>query len=360
MLERIDAANRKFKAMVLLNLDCNLDCSYCYEASFRGEHYMSEATAQLLVDTLVRERMSAGYDVVITFYGGEPLLSLDLIRIISSQLLEAAKLHQVAFSFNLVTNGTLLNRQTAQTLIPLGLAGAKFTLDGPREIHDRQRPYASGSGSFDAIARNIAEIWDIVRVELGGNFYQENYRSFPRLLDELLEYGITPDKLTRLMFTPVTPKAGCAENGAGCACTGDAWLEEALTFLREETMLRGFPANRNTVSACMVELKDNVVVNWDGSLYKCPTFIGWEGLSIGSLAEGIIDYTQSHVIGNWENENCLDCSYLPLCFGGCRFMNLLQKKEIGELDCRREFLDATLETHLLQDIAHPRKPRAPR
>jgi uncharacterized protein len=360
ILQRADQRSRKFKVLAVLNLDCNLACGYCYEEAFRGEQYMSPETAQLLVDTLVRERMSAGMNVTICFYGGEPLLSEDLITSISLALLDAAKRHKVTYSFDLVTNGTLLNRETAQRLVPLGLKGAKFTLDGPRDIHNSQRPYLSGAGSFDVIVDNIAEICDLVRIELGSNFYQENYRSFPRLLDELLERGITPEKLARVMFTPVTPKAGCAENSSGCACTGDSWLADALCYLREETLARGFAASRPTVSACVVELSDNMVLNWDGSLYKCPTFIGWEGLSIGNLSDGISDYSRSHGIGNWRNEQCLDCSYLPLCFGGCRFMNLLQGKEIDDLDCRREFLDATLETHILQDIAHPRKPRSPR
>ena len=358
LLERIGSRSRKFHMIATLNLDCNLDCSYCYEEAFRGEHYMSEATAQLLVESL-RGRISAGLDLTVTFYGGEPLLSLDLIRSISEPLLEAAHSKGVKYSFDLVTNGTLLNRETALKLIPLGLTGAKFTLDGPREIHDRQRPYASGSGSFDAIVDNIGQIWDIVPIILGGNFYQDNYRSFPRLLDQLVDRGITPEKISLVMFTPVTPKAGCAEHSSGCVCSGDPWLIEALSFLREETIARGFAVMKPIVSACIVEFGNNMVVNCDGSLYKCPAFMGWEGYSIGSLASGVSDYTASHGIGNWQTDECLECPYLPLCFGGCRFINLLQGKGMTEVDCRRDFLDATLESFVLQNMALPRVQPAP-
>jgi uncharacterized protein len=352
LLERINSESRRFSAMVVLNLDCNLECGYCYEGEFRGNRYMSEDTAGLLVETLIRDRISAGMDVYLTFYGGEPLLSKDLIQSISLSLLEAAKLHNVEYSFGLITNGTLLDRQTAQRLIPLGLKGAKFTLDGPREIHDRQRPYASGSGSFDTIIENIRAICDIVPIMLGGNFYQENYREFPRLLDHLIDCGITPDKILQVMFTPVTPKAGCAENSSGCSSSNEPWLIEALPFLREEIQSRGFAATKIKPSACIVELADNMVVNLDGSLYKCLALMGWDGYSIGTLADGISDYSQSHCIGNWQRDECLDCSYLPICFGGCRFLNLLQDKGIGELDCKREFLDATLQRMVLQNLKY--------
>ena len=358
LLQRADGNARSFKATVVLNLDCNLDCGYCFEGEFRGNHYMSEGTAQLLVDYLIRERMSAGMDIRLTFYGGEPLLSQDLIRKISEPLLEAAKRHGVNYGFTLVTNGTLLNRQTAKRLIPLGLKGAKFTLDGPREIHDGQRPFASGSGSFDAIVDNVAEVWDIVQIQLGGNFYQENYRDFPRLFDQLIERGITPEKIEKVKFTPITPKAGCSEYSAGCSCSSDPWLFEALPFLQGEILARGFATTRLKASACIVELSDNFVVNYDGSLYKCPAFMGYEGLSIGTLADGVGDYAASHGIGNWKNEQCLDCAYLPLCFGGCRFLNLLQKKELAALDCKRDFLDANLETMILQELSRPRRKTA--
>ena len=351
LLERFNDKSRKFSAIVVLNLDCNLDCGYCYEGGFRGNSYMSRETAQQLVETLIRDRISAGMDVALTFYGGEPLLSEDLIGCISLPLLEAARRHGVDYSFNLVTNGTLLNRATAKRLIPLGLKGAKLTLDGPRESHDLQRPYTSGSGSFATIIDNIAEVWDIVKIRLGGNFYQQNYREFPRLLDDLIERGITPGKIAHVLFTPVTPKAGCAENGSGCSCASEPWLIEALPFLRQEILARGFVTSRLKISTCMVELRDNVVVNCDGSLYKCPAFMGWKELSIGTLAGGSVDYAASHGIGNWQSEQCLDCPYLPLCFGGCRFLNLLQGKDAAGLDCRREFLDATLETLIRQDMA---------
>jgi len=354
MLERANGRSRAFKAMVVLNLDCNLDCGYCYEADFRGGHYMSDATADLLVETLTRDRMSQGYDLSISFYGGEPLLSLNLIRRISEPLLREARTLGVKYGFTLVTNGTLLTRETVETLIPLGLKGAKLTLDGPREVHDGERPYASGAGSFDVIVDNIATIWDLIPLQLGGNFRQENYREFPRLLDHLVSRGITPEKLRHVQFTPVTPKAGCAEYGSGCASSDEPWLIEALHFLRENVLSLGFATSRPAVSACIVELEDNIVVNCDGVFYKCPAFMGWDGLSVGSLADGLKDYSASHHLGNWQKDDCLDCGYLPLCFGGCRFLSLVQGKSMAEVDCRRDFLDAALEGFLAQNMAYPR------
>jgi len=351
--------DREFTAVVVLNLDCNLACGYCYEDNFRGCFYLSRETASLLVDRLVAGQIDEGRDLRVAFYGGEPLLSLDLLKEIAGRLKEAAGRRGTKFTFSLVTNGTLLTAEVAKELVALGLTGAKITLDGPRETHDVSRPFASGSGSFDVILDNVAQVCDLIRLRLGGNFTRNNYRSFPALLDVLLSRGMTPDRIAEVKFSPVVRKSG--ETGVGdfggeCVCSIEPWMVEAALYLREETLRRGFRAPRVQMAGCPVEYKNNVVVNFDGSLYKCPAFMSEQSLCIGTLDKGIEDYSVSHNLDVWKTEECLDCPYLPICFGGCRQMTLLRTGTIGEVDCRKDFYDATLEKTLRQDLAYPLKP----
>ena len=198
MLEAFAEVNRrstKFSAQVVLNLDCNLACTYCYEGGMKGRRYMSVETAGLLADVLERDHIAHGKDVVLSFYGGEPLMSLDLITSLSERLKSTCAAHKVGYSFNMVTNGTLLTPRTVEKLLPLGLTGAKVTLDGPRENHDRFRPFVSGKGSFDTIVGNVKEVCDKIKIQIGGNYTRENYGSFPLLLDFLLEEGLTPERI---------------------------------------------------------------------------------------------------------------------------------------------------------------------
>jgi len=347
--------NRPFNAVAVLNLDCNLACPYCYEDRFRGRHYMSPETADLLVETIQRDRIGAGQEVKLTFYGGEPLLSLDLIRSISDRLYRAAKEQGTKYSFSLVTNGTLLSRRVAEELLPLGLVGAKVTLDGPRETHNVSRPFVSGTGSFDAIVRNVKEVAGLLRLQLGGNYTRENYRDFPQLLDHLLAEGIAPGQVAAMLFAPVIPKSGeraVTDFNGACACSYEPWLIEAGVFLREETLKRGFPAPKPQMSACMVEFANDLVVNYDGALYKCPAFMAYDELRIGTLAGGIADYSASHGLDIWKTDECLECPYLPICFGGCRQMTLLRNGAIDAVDCRREYYDAALERIVRQDLQY--------
>ncbi|MBJ6723982.1 geopeptide radical SAM maturase [Geomesophilobacter sediminis] len=351
VLERSSAALGIYRAVVILNLDCNLACDYCYEEGFRHRQYINDESVSLLIEFL-GERLDRGLKVSVSYYGGEALLSLDRIKEISLALQERAAKGTGSYEFSMVTNGTLLNRQTVEELLPLGFVGAKVSLDGPPQIHDRQRPFTSGAGSFDAIMQNLKEVAPLVAINLGGNYRRDNYREFPRLLDMLLENGIGPDHLAHVQFGPVTQKAGMAEYGSDCSTSDEPWVNEAGLYLREEIMRRGFRTGRVKVSACMVEMEHNIVVNWDGALYKCPAFMGWNGYSVGSLREGIGDFAASHGLRGWQNEKCLSCAYLPICFGGCRFLNLLNGKEMNELECRESNLDQTLEELVLQEYRH--------
>jgi uncharacterized protein len=63
-----------------------------------------------------------------------------------------------------------------------------------------------------------------------------------------------------------------------------------------------------------------------------------------------------HGLDVWKCDECLDCPYLPLCYGGCRFLTKLRTGTMDGVDCRRTYLDATLEQILLQDMTVRTKP----
>jgi uncharacterized protein len=354
LVRRSNARNSVFRGTVVLNLRCNLACTYCYEEGFRGDLEMTEKTADRLIEWVTAEHLDYGRDVEIQFYGGEPLLSLPLIHRIAPALQQRAVASGRKFSINMTTNGTLLTRKIVEQLLPYNFTKAIVTLDGPRTVHDQQRPFVSGEGSFDTIVANLKEVCDRIRIDLNGNYTMDNYREFPQLLDYLLGEGVMPERLGSVEFSTVTPKSGKGVDiSAGCSSSTEKWLQEAGPYLRQEILRRGFQTSKPTMSACMVEFDHDLVINYDGTLYKCPAFMGWPELSVGTLESGIKDYSVSHNLAVWHNDECLDCAYLPLCFGGCRLNPLLRNGSINEVDCRREFYDAALEQFILQDLGHP-------
>jgi uncharacterized protein len=84
------------------------------------------------------------------------------------------------------------------------------------------------------------------------------------------------------------------------------------------------------------------------------TWVGHEQFKIGDIRQGIDKrYKKTHHLGHWQREaDCRECEYLPLCFGGCRYMAYQREGSMTGVDCRKEFLDATLEKMLAQDLKY--------
>ncbi|MBI5408474.1 MAG: geopeptide radical SAM maturase [Nitrospirae bacterium] len=356
LLDVINAKNDRLNISVIINLDCNFNCVYCYEGGLKGKFYMTDETAELLLDFIKNKFTPEKKSINIDFYGGEPLLSAELIRAISARMKSFAESRNAKYTFTLVTNGSLFKRRIAEDMASLGLQAVKITLDGPAEIHNRFRPFKSGAGSFNTIINNIKETNDVVKIGIGGNFQRDNFEKFPLLIDYLEKGNLTPGKIYELKFDPVMNRPKDSESPVdytdGFMSVNEPWVINAGTFLREEVLKRGYNTPKITPSPCQVELADFYVVNYDGLVYKCPVFIGKKGFEIGDLRNGITNYSDSHKLGMWKNDECAECEYLPLCFGGCRYMSYVRDGSIDNVDCKKPHFDAVLETMIKQDIKY--------
>lgn len=355
-VDELNAENKTFNAVVVLNLDCNLGCTYCYEGKRKGKHYMSAETADDFIDFIKSSVIKKNKEEIdLIFYGGEPLLSIDTIVSISKNIRAFAQKQGMAFSFTLTTNGTLLTPLVVKKLKPLGLRSASVTLDGPKDVHDSFRPFKAGRGSFDTIVRNIKNVCSLTKVHVGGNYTHGHFRKFPGLLDYLLRNGLGPDKVASVEFSPVfqeSKKFALSDFHEGSSSVNEPWLRNASLFLREEILRRGFSTQKIGLGVCAVEQRDNIVVNYDGTLYKCPGLVGRKKYCAGTLKTGVLDYQKIHQIGKWKNKKCLACSYLPLCFGGCGYMKLLHDGAMRGINCRKEYFDKTLAQFVHQDVRY--------
>jgi uncharacterized protein len=361
MLDVLNSKNRSLNISVIINLACNFNCVYCYEGSLKGSHYMTADTADLLIN-FIKERFTANKNFInLDFYGGEPLLSVDLIKRISEPLKSFASDGGASYTFSLVTNGSLFTRRVAEELVRYGLTAARITIDGDKKTHNRYRPFKTGAGSFDKIIANIKETCDLVRIGMGGNFDRGTYERFPLLLDYLEKEGLSPGKVCEVRFGPVAKRpeedTSPADYTDWCLSVNEPWVLKAGEMLREEILRRGYNTPKLMPMPCQVEITDSYVVNYDGGIYKCPALVGRKGFEIGHLGDGVDDYGDAYKLGLWKNDECMDCEYLPLCFGGCRYMAYVRDGHINNTDCKRRHYDASLEAMIRQDIKY-RKSKA--
>ena len=67
--DRLNAGNPVLNLTVVLNLDCNFACLYCYEGEMKGKLYMSRETGDLLV-RFIEENFSGTIGLLITSVSG--------------------------------------------------------------------------------------------------------------------------------------------------------------------------------------------------------------------------------------------------------------------------------------------------
>ncbi|HSQ14932.1 MAG TPA: radical SAM protein, partial [Candidatus Binatia bacterium] len=223
--------------VLLLTTSCNLACRYCYEDREEGCASAGDGRGgpgaaagggtprEMSLESLrggvayLLEHAGAGRKVSVTFFGGEPLLRFPLIRSAVGEARRMATERGKEISFSITTNGTLLTRETAGFLKENGISVC-LSIDGPREIHDRNRPYASGRGSYEDVARGI-------------ELLMENRNGFPVAARVTLGRGAvdvrkTFDHLRGLGFDEVGFAPASAAEGSPSALT-----EEELCAVME-------------------------------------------------------------------------------------------------------------------------------
>src|SRR5262249_7147814 len=90
----------------------------------------------------------------LSFLGGEPLANRAVLRETTAYAAREAARRDIAIGFSITSNGTLVEESDADFFETHGFA-VTISLDGPRAVHDRLRPYRGGRGSFDTVLRNI-------------------------------------------------------------------------------------------------------------------------------------------------------------------------------------------------------------
>jgi uncharacterized protein len=141
---------------------CNLACPYCY-FFFKGDESFEKhpriipqsvvaATADFLLEGV---NLLSLKRVCLSFHGGEPLLMpKHMFEAMCARFLGVLSPY-VTVEFSIQTNGTLIDWEWLE-LLSMYEVGIGVSLDGPKFIHDRNRPAkANEQGSYDQVCAAI-------------------------------------------------------------------------------------------------------------------------------------------------------------------------------------------------------------
>ena len=138
-------------------LDCNLNCSYCFaKAAHREGVRLSKDLIMAAAREVAGNCREKGEPFTAVFHGGgEPSLDSRLPDLLTD-LQWICKQAKVPFRSYIATNGVMDPEKARWIAAHFDRVG--ISVDGPPELHNRQRPLRNGSESFRILERTIKNI----------------------------------------------------------------------------------------------------------------------------------------------------------------------------------------------------------
>jgi len=293
---------------------------------------MSEDVLRASIDFLM-QKSRRERDVTVLFFGGEPLLALDLIRFAVEYANNAAAREGKRVGYSMTTNGTLFD---ADSLAFCRENSLRFLLsiDGARESHNKHRRLISGEGSFDLVARKIrmmkaAQPWMGARVtptpatmnKIADNvmyLYKLGINQFLVGPATGIEYSDDDIALfKREMLTLADFYIAMVRRKAPFRLT--LFESDSLTSIGSKSGVWGCGAGRGTLS-----------ISTSGELQPCAKIQGLHGLkginrySLGNVMSGTLANAvrREFIMSSYERRTeCHSCESRDDCAGGCAAVN---------------------------------------
>lgn len=332
---------------------CNMRCVYCQANNGIScpSLFMNKDMAERAVDIALQ---SPTIHLSFEFQGGEPLLNFDIIK----HIVEYADIHKGKhiIQYNIVTNLTLLTDEILDFLIEHNF-GISTSLDGPELVHNANRSYANGNGTFDDVILAIKKVRD-KGLDVGAiQTTTRNSLSYPKeIVRSYKDLGFN-----RIFIRPLTPlgKASLKWNEIGY--TAEEFLKfyyEALDELIEINQTGYFMKEDHT--AILLSRINGKFVNYmelrspcgaglgqlayyaDGDIFTCD-----EGRMLHEMGDhafrlgNVFQSTFKELINNSVCKSvcassiletiptCCDCVYQPYC-GTCPVVNYAKSQDIIE------------------------------
>lgn len=311
---------------------CNLKCDYCYykPSHHNGLRMSSVTLANLIKQTIDYSEKEAHF----IWHGGEPLLAgIDFYR--EAFRLQKGLCGNKRLNNSMQTNAVMLNQEWGEFISTSGF-GVGVSIDGPQDVHNENRRYGNGKGSFYEVTRGI-KLLQSFGVRVGG-IAMVTSKSLGRereILDFFFSIGLQNLNLKPCyeVFDGKLTQQSVSPNQYVDFMINmlDAWLDrddESLSIQGLEEIIRGLLGKK--VGLCEFSGKCSMfpTVDYDGEVRACDCIsrkykLGninvntWEEIFSSS---GLETFLSDH---SKATETCNGCEWFKLCNGGCIKYQLL-------------------------------------
>lgn len=286
---------------------CNARCFYCFEAEAKKIN-MDIKIADDVADYIIKK--NRGHNVIIQWFGGEPLCNHKVITQISKKLQE----NNIQFSSRMTTNAYLFNEELIKIAKDnWNLDRVQITLDGLENTYNKVKNYVSVKyNPFHHVIENINLLLKneiIVRVRLNMDNYNSN--ELFKLVDYLYKrFG--KNRLFSVYAKRIFENKGFYKS----VRTDEANIELNKSFINLCNKIKDLGLNGKTllnnqivISQCMADNFNTAMILPDGKLGYCEHHTDDDIYG---------DIYKDEKKGHWSEyispeKKCLDCLAYPSC-----------------------------------------------
>src|SRR5260370_3231385 len=185
----------------VVTLRCEHSCPYCQvsrQSTDRSRFDMSEETAHRALDIAFESQASR---IKIEFQGGEPLLNFGLIKTVVSDAKRRSEIVEKKVDFVIASNLALLDDAVLEFCKSNEIL-VSTSLDGPAELHNKNRPRPGGN-SYELAVAGIRRAKEVLGPDRVGALMTTTEASLDRvddIIDEYLNLG-----LDGIFLRPLSP-----------------------------------------------------------------------------------------------------------------------------------------------------------
>ncbi len=317
--------------------DCNLRCKYCFadEGTYHSKckEYMSFEVGKKAIDFLI-EKSGRRQNLEVDFFGGEPLMNLDVVKQIVEYAREQGQTYGKNFNFTLTTNCLLLNDETIDWLNK-EMYNVVLSIDGREEVHDRLRKTANGKGSQALVlkaAKKFAEKRGDKSYYVRGTFTAYNL-DFVQDILYLRDQGFEQISIEPVVLPDDSPMAIKPEHLPQIAAEYEKLAKEYLdsrangkwfNFFHFMLDLEGGPCIKKRLTGCGAGCEYLAVTPY-GDIYPCHQFAGETNYKLGNVLNDdfsleISKKFATNIVTN--KPQCQNCPAKYYCSGGCCANNI--------------------------------------
>lgn len=317
--------------IIVSTLRCNLSCTYCHVAvvppNSGPEYDLTARTADAILDFALNSKAEVQS---FEFQGGESLLNKDVLFHAIPHIRDAYRAAGMEVAISMQTNATLLTDQSVAFFrehdVSIGTS-----VDGPQQVHDAQRVFVGGHGSYETVTKKAAK-YDLPVLP---TVTKNSLGAWTEIVDMQLAGGATT-----VTFQNVYPINSAASNWSEVGVSAVSFLEvydSVVEYVRSFWSEGYYPLERRFRLALRklytgrdVDYADfgnpcgmihsQIAYHLNGDIYTCDEGRDFPEFKLGNVFTDEYDEVifgrrarQLKTLSLPNDPECLTCAYRPVC-----------------------------------------------